>query len=341
MSSGPLLEVEDLCVSFSTRQGDVRAVDGLSFSLDAGESLGIVGESGSGKTVSSLSILRLFGLFDDVTITGQVRFQGRDLLRVSESELSRVRGGEIGMVFQDPLTSLNPVMPVGEQVAESLRFHVGLSRARARARAIELLDRVGIPDAASRFEELPHSFSGGMRQRVMIAIAIACEPKLLIADEPTTALDVTVQAQILLLLDELRREMGMALIMITHDFGVVAATADRVLVMYAAQPMEQCPIDHLFQRANHPYTEGLLRLVPRVEHQVHGRLRPIDGQPPTLTDPITGCPFAPRCDLAQDRCHETRPPLVRLGPRHHSACWLAEERAGRTTEPDRPWKTVP
>ena len=340
MSSEALLEVEDLCVSFATRHGRVQAVDSLSFNVDPGGSLGIVGESGSGKTVSSLSILRLFGLFDDVTITGQVRFEGRDLLRVSETEMSRVRGGQIGMIFQDPLTALNPVMPVGEQVAETLRFHVGMSRTKAQARAVELLDRVGIPDAAQRYEELPHSFSGGMRQRVMVAIAIACEPKLLIADEPTTALDVTVQAQILLLLDDLRREMDMALIMITHDFGVVAATVDEVLVMYASQAMEQCPIEHLFQRANHPYTEGLLRLVPRLEHHAQGRLRPIEGQPPILTETVDGCRFAPRCDLAHDQCRETRPGMVRLGPRHQSACLLADDRARRHTEPDKPWKTA-
>ncbi len=335
-----LLEVKDLSVSFETRGGVVRAVDGLSFSLGAGESLGIVGESGSGKTVSSLSILRLFGLFDDVSVSGKILFEGRDLLRVSEAELSRIRGGKIGMVFQDPLTSLNPVMPVGEQVAESIRFHTGASRPQAHRRAVEMLDRVGIPDANKRCEELPHSFSGGMRQRVMVAIALACEPKLLIADEPTTALDVTVQAQVLLLLDELRREMGIALIMITHDFGVVAATADRVLVMYAAQPMEHCSIHHLFQRANHPYTEGLLRLVPRFEHQVHGRLHPIEGQPPALTEEIVGCPFAPRCSFTLDRCKQERPPLFRIGPDHESACWLAAERAERETLPDKPWKAV-
>ena len=338
--SGPLLEVRDLKVSFATRNGVVRAVDGLSFSLEEGESLGIVGESGSGKTVSSLSILRLFGLFDDVSVSGEILFEGRDLLRVSEAELSRIRGGRIGMVFQDPLTSLNPVMPVGEQVAESIRFHTGATRAQAHNRAVEMLDRVGIPDAHKRCEELPHAFSGGMRQRVMVAIALACEPKLLIADEPTTALDVTVQAQVLLLLDELRREMGIALIMITHDFGVVAATADRVLVMYAAQPMEYCSIGHLFQRANHPYTEGLLRLVPRFEHQVHGRLRPIEGQPPLLTEEIHGCAFAPRCSYVQDRCRSERPPLLRIGPHHESACWLAAERAQRDTLPNKPWETV-
>ncbi len=337
-AGAPLLEVEDLSVSFKTRRGTVRAVDGLSYTLDRGESLGIVGESGSGKTVGSLSILRLFGLFDDVTVTGAVRFEGRDLLGLSEAEMSRVRGGQIGMIFQDPLTSLNPVMPVGEQVAESLRFHTGASRDAARRRTVELLDRVGIPDAANRYHELPNSFSGGMRQRVMVAIAVACEPKLLIADEPTTALDVTVQAQILLLLDELRREMGMALIVITHDFGVVAATADRVLVMYAAQPMEHCPTDHLFQRANHPYTEGLLRLVPRFEHRAHHRLRPIEGQPPALTEPIAGCAFAPRCAHTEPRCETDRPPPVRLGPSHHSACWLAEERAQRETAPNKPWQ---
>lgn len=338
--STPLLEVRDLQVSFRTRRGTVRAVDGVSYTLERGEALGIVGESGSGKTVSSLAMLRLFGLFDHVDIAGEILFEGRDLLSLSERKMQAIRGKDIGMVFQDPLTSLNPVMSVGDQVAESIVMHTGRSPAEARRRVVELLERVGIPDPEARYHERPHSFSGGMRQRIMVAIAVACEPKLLIADEPTTALDVTVQAQILKLLDDLRREMGMAMVMITHDFGVVAATCDKVLVMYAARPMEECSIEHLFQRANHPYTDGLLRLVPRFEQRDHHRLRPIEGQPPELTQVPPGCVFAPRCEVAQHVCTVERPEMVRLGPTHTSACHFAAERAARLTAPHRPWEEV-
>ncbi|HWL42133.1 MAG TPA: ABC transporter ATP-binding protein [Ilumatobacter sp.] len=335
-----LLEVRDLRVGFRTRRGLVQAVDGVSYSLGRGEALGIVGESGSGKTVSSLAMLRLFGLFDHVEISGEIIFEGRDLLALSERKMQSIRGKEIGMVFQDPLTSLNPVMSVGDQVAESIVMHTGRTPAQARERVVELLERVGIPDPEQRYHDRPHSFSGGMRQRIMVAIAVACEPKLLIADEPTTALDVTVQAQILKLLDDLRREMGMAMVMITHDFGVVAATCDKVLVMYAAQPMEECSVEHLFQRANHPYTDGLLRLVPRFERRQHHRLHPIEGQPPELTIEQPGCVFAPRCEVATDICHIERPAMFRLGPGHASACHLADERAARVTVPDRPWEEI-
>ena len=335
-----LLDVRDLSVTFRTPGGPVRAVDGLSYSVRRGQALGVVGESGSGKTVASLAIMQLFGLFDHVELSGEIHFEGRDLLQCSKRELQHIRGREISMIFQDPLTSLNPVMSVGEQVAESMVFHLGLSAAAAKTRVLELFDRVGIPDPRRRYDERPHSFSGGMRQRIMVAIAVACEPKLLIADEPTTALDVTVQAQILKLLDDLRREMGMAMVMITHDFGVVATTCDDVLVMYAGRPVEECSILHLFERANHPYTEGLLRLVPRFDHRVHGRLHPIEGQPPQLTEQITGCAFAPRCEHVVDPCHEERPAMVRLGPTHRSACLLAQERAERVTAPHKPWDTV-
>ena len=340
MSRDALLEVRNLGVGFRTRRGLVRAVDGLTFDLARGEAVGIVGESGSGKTVSSLAIMRLFGLFDHVEISGEILFEGRDLLRMSEREMRRIRGKDIGMIFQDPLTSLNPVMPVGEQVAESIRYHTGASEKAARDRVITLFERVGLPDAAKRYHERPHSFSGGMRQRIMVAIAVACEPKLLIADEPTTALDVTVQAQILKLLDELRREMGMSLVMITHDFGVVATTCDKVMVMYAARPMESCSVEHLFERANHPYTEGLLRLVPKFERRQHHRLRPIEGQPPELTLPHPGCVFAERCPHAEDRCWNERPPLQRIGRAHLSACHFAKDRAARATVPGKPWEEV-
>ncbi len=338
--SEPLLEVKNLRVGFSTRRGVVQAVDGVSYTLDRGEALGIVGESGSGKTVSSLAMLRLFGLFDHVELSGEINFEGRNLLSLSDRKMQAVRGKDIGMIFQDPMTSLNPVMAVGDQVAESIVYHTGASESAARKRVIELFERVGIPDASSRYHERPHSFSGGMRQRIMVAIAVACEPKLLIADEPTTALDVTVQAQILKLLDELRREMGMAMVMITHDFGVVATTCDKVMVMYAARPMESCTIGHLFERANHPYTEGLLRLVPRFDQREHHRLHPIEGQPPELTDEVPGCVFAARCPHVDDVCLVERPAAVRLGPGHESACHFASDRAARHTEPGRPWKEV-
>jgi oligopeptide transport system ATP-binding protein len=336
----PLLELRDLRVAFRTRHGLVRAVDGLSYTLDKGEAIGVVGESGSGKTVASLAIMRLFGLFDHVEVSGQILFEGRDLLQMSEREMRHVRGRDIGMIFQDPLTSLNPVMSVGEQVAESVRFHRGVDDKEARNQVISLFERVGIPDPAKRYHERPHSFSGGMRQRIMVAIAVACEPKLLIADEPTTALDVTVQAQILKLLDDLRREMDMSLVMITHDFGVVAATCDKVMVMYAARPMEGCSVEHLFNRANHPYTEGLLRLVPRFEGREHHRLRPIEGQPPELTQVSEGCVFAERCPLVEHQCRVERPELIRLGPSHVSACHLAEGRTERVTPPGKPWEEV-
>ena len=341
MSVLPLLEVEDLHVTFQTASGPVHAVDGVSFTMQPGASLGVVGESGSGKSVTARALLRLFAITDDVRIRGSVHFDGMDLLRVDERRLRHVRGGQIGMIFQDPLTSLNPLMAVGEQIAESLRLHRGMGRSEAAAEAVELLARVGIADPEQRATELPSSFSGGMRQRVMISLAIACRPRLLIADEPTTALDVTVQAEILLLLDELRRSEGMALMLITHDFGVVAATCEDVQVMYAGKLAEKAPMSHLFDRANHPYTEGLLRLVPRFEDAHTGRMHPIRGQPPITGGGVSSCAFAPRCDYAVDRCRAEVPPEVRVGPEHLSACWLAADRARDATEPGRPWRRTP
>jgi len=340
VSTTPLLQIRDLSVAFRTPRSVVNAVDGLTYELDRGEAIGIVGESGSGKTVAALAILRLFGLFDHVELSGEVLFEGRNLLALPAAQLRRIRGREIGMVFQDPQTSLNPVMSVGDQVAESIVYHTNATEKAARSRVIELFERVGIPDPVRRYDDRPHSFSGGMRQRVMVAIAVACQPKLLIADEPTTALDVTVQAQILKLLDELRREMGMALVMITHDFGVVASTCDKVLVMYAGRAMETCSVAHLFERANHPYTEGLLRLVPRFGQQEHHRLTPIEGQPPELTVAHPGCVFAERCPHVEERCFTVRPDRVELGPQHHSTCHLAAERAQRITVAGRPWEAV-
>jgi oligopeptide/dipeptide ABC transporter ATP-binding protein len=322
----PLLDVRDLRTWFKTPRGWLHAVDGVSFQLQRGEALGVVGESGSGKSVTALTLLRLFGPLTHRRVSGQAFFAGQDLLQLSNRALRAVRGGQIGVVFQDPLTSLNPVLPVGEQIAESLRLHRGLSRAAAQARAIELLDLVGIPDPHRRIHDLPGRFSGGMRQRILIAIAIACEPKLLIADEPTTALDVTVQAQVLLLLDKLRRELGMALLLITHDFGVVAAICDRVQVMYAGRIVEHGPVTTILEHPNHPYTAGLIRLVPRFEHVRHHRLLPIPGQPLTVIGPFRGCRFAPRCELATDTCRSHEPPLVALGPDRASACWFAEDR---------------
>ena len=338
MSGASLLEVEDLRVTFHTASGPVHAVDGVSFSVDTATSLGVIGESGSGKSVTARALLRLFAITDDVEVSGSAHFDGVDLLAIDERRLRRVRGGQIGMIFQDPLTSLNPLMTVGEQIAESLRLHRGMNRSEAASEVVELLGRVGISDPEQRATELPHSFSGGMRQRVMISLAIACRPRLLIADEPTTALDVTVQAEILLLLDELRRSEDMALMLITHDFGVVAATCDEVQVMYAGKLVEKASMTHLFDRANHPYTEGLLRLVPRFEAVHTGRLHPIPGQPPITGGGGSSCAFAPRCDHAFDRCRQEVPTEVEVGPRHTSACWLAAERAARTTEPGRPWE---
>ncbi|MCI0687159.1 MAG: ABC transporter ATP-binding protein [Sporichthyaceae bacterium] len=297
----------------------------MAFALRPGEALGIVGESGSGKSVTALSILRLFGPLAEARVSGEVRFEGRDLLQLSEAELRRVRGARIGMVFQDPLTSLNPSLPVGEQVIEAARHHRGLSAAEGRQRGAELLELVGIPDPRDRLDHLPYSFSGGMRQRIMIALAIACEPKLLIADEPTTALDVTVQAQVLLLLDRLRRELGMALIMISHDIGVVAATCDRVLVLYGGQAVETGTVRQILDGARHPYTRALLRSIPRLGDSSDQRLQAIPGQPLTVIGGFRGCRFAPRCEFVIDRCRDEAPPLDMLGPDHASACWRARE----------------
>jgi oligopeptide/dipeptide ABC transporter ATP-binding protein len=324
-ATAPLLSVDDLRCEFVTRAGVVRAVDGISFSIEAGHSLGVVGESGCGKSVTALSLVRLFPPTAHVRLAGSVEFDGQDLMQASEAELRRVRGRQISIVFQDPLTSLNPVIPVGEQIAESVRLHLGFSRKAARQRSIELLSRVGIPDPHRRVDDLPVRFSGGMRQRVMIAIAIACEPKLLIADEATTALDVTIQAQILALLDQLRRDLGMALMVISHDLGVVSAICDSVQVMYAGLIIERGPVNIILNEPEHPYTQGLLRLVPRLDTMRHHRLRPIPGQPPQVLSQQPGCRFLPRCEHATDRCHES-PPLIEVGRRHSSLCWLSDDR---------------
>jgi oligopeptide/dipeptide ABC transporter ATP-binding protein len=319
----PLLEVRDLCCSFLTTRGEIKAVDGVSFTMEAGESLGVVGESGSGKTMTALAMLRLFGPGSQVRLSGQVLLNGVDLLRMNDRDLRKVRGGQVAMVFQDPLTSLDPVTAVGEQIAEAVRLHKGLSHRAARQRAVELMERVGIANAAARAKDLPHRFSGGMRQRIMIAMAISCDPALLIADEATTALDATVQTQILALLAELRREMGMAMMVISHDLGVIAALCDTAQVMYAGRIAERTSVPTLLSRPAHPYSAALIRLVPRMDQRVHHRLRPIPGQPPLRIGEVPGCRFAPRCEFRADVC-ATEPELLPVTAGHYSACWFAE-----------------
>jgi oligopeptide transport system ATP-binding protein len=320
----PLLSVTGLEVRFGDERRGVRAVDGVSFELRRGETLGIVGESGSGKSVTALSLIRLVSKPGRI-VAGSVMLEGRDLLALSDRGIRDVRGREISMIFQDPMTSLNPVLTIGRQITEILEVQEGLQPAKARERAVELLRLAGIPAAERRLGEYPHNFSGGMRQRVMIAIAIACRPKLLIADEPTTALDVTVQAQVLDLLRDLQREIGMALILITHDLGIVAGMAERVAVMYGGRIVEEAPTEALFDRQHMPYAAGLLAATPRLDRPAAGRLRPIPGRPPEPIGPTTSCRFAPRCDLAQAICREAAPPLRRVAPGHRAACHFADE----------------
>jgi peptide/nickel transport system ATP-binding protein len=313
----PLLQVQDLRVEFRTERGTLRAVDGVSLELATGRTLGIVGESGCGKTVLSRSLLRL-----NPIAGGQVIFDGQDLAAMDEGELRMVRGKDVSIVFQDPMTSLNPVLTIGNQIAETLTHHLRMSRQAARARARELLAAVGIPSPDARLREYPHQLSGGMRQRVTIAMALACEPRLLIADEPTTALDVTVQAQILDLLQQQQRERGMAMILVSHDLGVVAGRTDEIAVMYAGRIVERAPTRQLFERTRMPYTQALLRAIPRLDHASHTRLLAIGGRPPDLVDPPPGCRFAPRCDRVRERCREDEPPLgADSDPGHQFACW--------------------
>ena len=318
---GKLLEVSDLKVYFKTRAGYVHAVDGVSFHVDEGESLGIVGESGSGKSVTSLSILRLLPTPPAEIVDGTITFQDRDLLELSESDLRKIRGGDIAMIFQDPMTSLNPVLTIEQQLVEPLRLHLHLSRAEASRRALSLLEAVGIQDAARRLRGYPHQLSGGMRQRVIIAIAIAANPKLLIADEPTTALDVTIQAQILELIARLRKDLNTSVMLITHDLGVVAGVTDRILVMYAGKIAEEAPTDELFANPRHPYTLGLLASVPHLDDDTTENLATIPGSPPDQLHPIDGCPFQPRCPFVLPKC-KSYPPYVAVGPNHRAACWV-------------------
>ncbi|HXX83003.1 MAG TPA: ABC transporter ATP-binding protein [Casimicrobiaceae bacterium] len=326
-SSTPLLEVEDLKTYFFIRDGVVRAVDGVSFSVERGQALAIVGESGCGKSVTSLSILRLIASPPGRTVGGRVLFEGTDLLALQESEMRKIRGDAISMIFQEPMTSLNPVLTIGYQIAEVLTLHRGLSKEDAGERAIEMLRLVHIPEPERRVQQYPHELSGGMRQRVMIAMALACEPRLLIADEPTTALDVTIQAQILDLMRELKKRTGAAIVLITHDLGVVAEMAERVVVMYAGRKVEEAPVRELFARPGHPYTRGLLDSIPKLSgggRRATTRLSEIAGTVPSLAEPIIGCAFAPRCAYATARCREEYPPLEEKLPGHRVACWESE-----------------
>jgi oligopeptide transport system ATP-binding protein len=315
-----LLSVDDLRVQFWTQRGTVYAVNGVSFGVDAGETLGIVGESGCGKSVTSLAVMGILPRAGRVT-SGRAEFAGRDLLTLGDRELRRIRGKEIAMIFQDPMTSLNPVLTIGRQIRESLQTHLGLDKKDAESRAAELLAQVGIPSPKDRVSDYPHQFSGGMRQRAMIAMALACEPKLLIADEPTTALDVTIQAQILALLRSLVTERDTALILITHDLGVVAGMCKRVGVMYGGMFVETAATGQIFDRPRHPYTIGLLNSIPRLDQKRTRKLQPIEGAPPHLRQSPTGCPFAPRCFNVLATCREHVPPLDELEPGHRVACF--------------------
>ncbi|NLB89200.1 MAG: ABC transporter ATP-binding protein [Syntrophomonadaceae bacterium] len=322
-----ILEINNLNTSFFTHVGEVKAVSGVSFSLEAGETLGIVGESGSGKSVTSLSIMRLLPPTGKV-IKGSIIFKGTNLLDLNEKEMQKIRGNEISMIFQDPMTSLNPVYTIGNQLMEPLIRHLGISKKEARERVIEMLNLVGIPSPEKRFNQYPHEFSGGMRQRVMIAMALICEPKLLIADEPTTALDVTIQAQILELMRDLREKIKSSIILITHDLGVVAEVCSRVVVMYGGQLVETGTTHDIFYNPKHPYTWGLLKSIPDINAGGQkSRLIPIEGQPPDLLNPPVGCPFYPRCEYAMKICKEKRPVQTKISEVHQASCWLLHPQA--------------
>ncbi|MBT6275588.1 MAG: ABC transporter ATP-binding protein [Chromatiales bacterium] len=316
-----LLDIQELETQFYTSAGTVRAVDRISYTVEQGETVAIVGESGCGKSVSALSVLRLIPNPPGEVIGGRIMFDGRDLLKLSDREIRNVRGGEIGMVFQEPMTSLNPVLTIGLQLTETLYVHRGMGQSESKARAVELMGMVGISEPERRLKQYPHHLSGGMRQRVMIALALACEPKLIIADEPTTALDVTIQAQILELMKQLTKELGVALIVITHNLGVVARYADRVNVMYAGRIIESGTAHQVYHNPNHPYTLGLLASVPRMDMPRGQKLIPIQGQPPDLTRLDGGCPFRPRCRFAVDQCATDYPPLEVVEEGHSAACW--------------------
>ncbi|MCA1363603.1 ABC transporter ATP-binding protein [Bradyrhizobium sp. IC3069] len=326
----PLLEIKGLKTHFSTDDGILQAVDGVDISINRGETLCVVGESGCGKTVTAMSILKLIAMPPGRIAAGQIIFEGRDLVPLTSNQLDEIRAKEIGFIFQEPMTSLNPVLTIGEQIAESLRRHEAVTRKQALERTIEMLKLVQIPNAEGRVHNYPHQFSGGMRQRVMIAMALACKPKLIIADEPTTALDVTIQAQILDLLQDMKDRFGMAVMLITHAMGVVAETAQRVVVMYAGKVVEEAPVDDLFGDPRHPYTQGLIRSIPRIdldsEHKT--RLEAIGGSVPILINPPAGCRFAPRCKFAMNVCIEKEPLLREIAPGHRMACHLGDTSVG-------------
>jgi peptide/nickel transport system ATP-binding protein len=331
-AAAPLLEIDGLRTHFFTRDGIVRAVDGVSFTVTTGETLAVVGESGCGKSVTSLSIMRLVASPPGRIVAGSIRFQGTDLLGLTEREMRAIRGNDISMIFQEPMTSLNPVLSIGRQITETLTLHQGLDRSAAEKRALEMLRLVGIPEPEQRVRQYPHELSGGMRQRVMIAIALACDPKLLIADEPTTALDVTVQAQILDLMRQLKAKTGAAIILITHSLGLVAEMAQRVVVMYGGRKVEEAPVQALFARPCHPYTQALLGSVPRLGSSLsgngHDRLAEIKGVVPSLKEAIAGCIFAPRCPHATQQCRAAYPPLEEKAPGHWVACWESDRLVG-------------
>ncbi|MEG1256505.1 ABC transporter ATP-binding protein [Clostridium sp.] len=327
-----LLEVSNLKTSFYTQFGEVQAVGGVSFNLGYGEVVGIVGESGSGKSVTMMSIMKLL---DDngKAKEGEVKFEDKNILSLNDDQMSKIRGNEISMIFQDPMTSLNPLMNIGNQIMEPLRIHKKMSQDEAYKKSIELLHLVGIPSPESRMKQYPHEFSGGMRQRVMIAMALTCNPKLLIADEPTTALDVTIQAQILEIMKDIKQKLNTSIILITHDLGVVADICDKVNVMYGGLIIEQGDVRDIFYSSRHPYTWGLLESVPNPNTLVKERLKPIDGQPPDLFKPPTGCPFYVRCKYSMDVCKNNRPNFYEISKGHKSACWLNDERAPKVATP--------
>ncbi len=325
-TSPQVLDVIDVKTRFHTQDGTVHAVNGISFDLHEGELLGVVGESGSGKSVTMMSLLKLIPMPPGEIVSGQAHFEGQDLIALDQNGIRKVRGGKIGFIFQDPMTSLNPVLTIGHQIGEPLQNHLGMTKQQAKDRAAELLKLVGIPMAESRLKDYPHQFSGGMRQRVMIAIALACNPQVLIADEPTTALDVTIQAQIIELVKRLRRELGMAIIWITHDLGVVAGLVDRVMVMYGGFVVERAAVKDLYGAPKHPYTQGLLSSLPRMDAGRGQRLTNIKGSPPNLLAVPAACPFSPRCPFVYDRCREENPTLTHVNQSHEVACWWDSEK---------------
>ena len=316
-----ILQVKDLHTSFATDAGEVRAVNGVSFNLEPGKTLGIVGESGSGKSVTSYSIMQILAETGKIT-GGEVLYRGEDISKWNEKQMQKFRGEKCSIIFQDPMTSLNPVFTIGNQLMEAILLHTDKDKKQARERAIEMLTLVGVNEPESRLKQYPHELSGGMRQRVMIAMALVCEPDILIADEPTTALDVTIQAQILDLMKDLQKKTGMGIIFITHNLGVVADICDKVSVMYAGKIVEQGPVDDIFYEPAHPYTKGLLRSMPRVDAESYERLIPIEGTPVDMLNPPEGCPFAPRCEHCMKICLKKMPPYVEVGEKHRSACWL-------------------